>query len=113
MNIIIVPNSYIYVFLIKNKKCIDINSFRKTIKASYSTGIAATSTPSRANGILVLPILWRQDLKFGVAGYDDETIEADLGLLGVDDGIPTLDDLTLEGIPNIRSVVSDVLMDSK
>ncbi|CAO3614214.1 unnamed protein product [Cunninghamella blakesleeana] len=89
----------------------DINNFRKTLKTSYATGIAATSTPSRSNGILVLPILWRQDLNFGVAGYDDETIEADLGLLGVDDGIPTLDDLTLEGIPNIRSVVSDVLMD--
>ncbi|CAO3638528.1 unnamed protein product [Cunninghamella echinulata] len=89
----------------------DINTFRKTIKTSYSTGIASTSTPSRPNGILVLPILWRQDLKFGLANNDDETIEADLGLLGIDDGIPTLDDLTLEGIPNIRSVVSDVLMD--
>ncbi|KAI8338230.1 DDHD domain-containing protein [Chlamydoabsidia padenii] len=89
----------------------DIISFRKTIKTAYSTGIAATTTPHRSNGILVLPILWRQDIKFGIASDDDESIEADLGMLGIDDGCPTLDELTLDGIPNIRTVVSDVLMD--
>ncbi|CAO3601170.1 unnamed protein product [Absidia cylindrospora] len=89
----------------------DIVSFRKTVKTAYPTGIAATSTPQRTNGILVLPILWRQDIKFGIASDDDESIEADLGMLGIDDGCPTLDELTLDGIPNIRTVVSDVLMD--
>lgn len=34
-----------------------------------------------------------------------------MGTLGVEDGCPTLDELTLDGVPNIRTVVSDVLMD--
>ena len=37
----------------------------------------------------------------------------DLGMVGADDGHPTLDELTLEGVPNIRLVVSDVLLDGK
>lgn len=101
---------HIYIYIHMH---IDIISFRKTLKTAYATGIAATSTPHRSNGILVLPILWRQDIKFGIASDDDESIEADLGMLGIDDGCPTLDELTLDGIPNIRTVVSDVLMDSK
>jgi len=43
----------------------------------------------------------------------DETVEADLGMPDADDGPPTLDELTLDGVPNIRMVVSDVLLDSK
>ena len=34
-------------------------------------------------------------------------------MVGADDGHPTLDELTLEGVPNIRLVVSDVLLDGK
>lgn len=55
--------------------------------------------------------MWRQDIKFGMAADDEEGFEADLGTLGVEDGCPTLDELTLDGVPNIRTVVSDVLMD--
>jgi hypothetical protein len=43
----------------------------------------------------------------------DESVEADLGMPEADDGPPTLDELTLDGVPNIRMVVSDVLLDSK
>jgi len=49
---------------------------------------------------------------FGMASTD-ETVEADLGMPDADDGPPTLDELTLDGVPNIRMVVSDVLLDSK
>jgi hypothetical protein len=55
--------------------------------------------------------MWRQDVKFGMAADDEEAVEADLGTVGVEDGCPTLDELTLDGVPNIRTVVSDVLMD--
>ncbi|RCH86290.1 hypothetical protein CU098_008070 [Rhizopus stolonifer] len=70
------------------------------------------SEPHRPNGIQVLPVMWRQDVKFGMAADDEEEMEADLGMLGVEDGCPTLDELTLEGVPNIRTVVSDVLLDA-
>ncbi|KAI7897845.1 uncharacterized protein BX663DRAFT_444322 [Cokeromyces recurvatus] len=88
----------------------DVNIMRKTIKLAYNSAIVTTSTPNKPNGIQILPIMWRQDIKFGMAA-DDEGYEADLGTMGVDDGCPTLDELTLEGVPNIRTVISDVLMD--
>jgi hypothetical protein len=80
---------------------------------AYPAVISTTSTPHRPNGIQVLPIMWRQDIKFGMAADDEDGVEADLGTIGVEDGCPTLDELTLEGVPNIRTVVSDVLMDGK
>lgn len=84
---------------------------RKTLKLAYPPVMASTTTPQRPNGIQVLPIMWRQDVKFGMAADDEEAVEADLGTVGVEDGCPTLDELTLDGVPNIRTVVSDVLMD--
>ncbi|KAI8080257.1 uncharacterized protein B0P05DRAFT_579157 [Gilbertella persicaria] len=87
----------------------DVNTMRKTLKLAYPAAMA--SEPHRPNGIQVLPVMWRQDVKFGMAADDEEEMEADLGMLGVEDGCPTLDELTLEGVPNIRTVVSDVLLD--
>lgn len=49
---------------------------------------------------------------FGMAS-EEEGVEADLGMPEADDGQPTLAELTLDGVPNIRTVVSDVLLDSK
>lgn len=83
---------------------------RKTLKMVFPAAISTTTTPTKANGIQVLPIMWRQDIKFGMAADD---VEADLGTVGVEDGCPTLDELTLDGVPNLRTVVSDVLMDGK
>ncbi|KAI8581099.1 hypothetical protein K450DRAFT_234642 [Umbelopsis ramanniana AG] len=88
----------------------DVNVLRKTLKTAFPSAIATTSNPSRHNGIQVLPIHWRQDIVFGMASTD-ESVEADLGMPEADDGPPTLDELTLDGVPNIRMVVSDVLLD--
>ncbi|KAI8376523.1 DDHD domain-containing protein [Radiomyces spectabilis] len=90
---------------------VDVNILRKTLKTAYPTAIASTATPQRSNGIQLLPIMWRQEIKFGMASDDEEGVETDLGTLGVDDGCPTLDELTLDGVPNLRTIVSDVLMD--
>lgn len=85
---------------------------RKTMKSAYATAISATGSPQRSNGIQVLPVLWRHEISFGMASDDDDKdLEMDLGTIGADDGSPTLDELTLEGVPNIRLVVSDVLLD--
>lgn len=86
---------------------------RKTLKLAYPAVISTSTNTMKPNGIQVLPIMWRQDIKFGMAADDEEGIEADLGTVGVEDGCPTLDELTLDGVPNIRTVVSDVLMDSE
>lgn len=90
---------------------VDVNMLRKTLKSAYSTAIAATDNPQRPNGIQVLPILWRHEITFGMASDDEEGVEMDLGMIGADDGCPTLDEVTLDGVPNIRLVVSDVLLD--
>ncbi|KAI8372006.1 hypothetical protein EDC96DRAFT_439127, partial [Choanephora cucurbitarum] len=86
----------------------DVNTMRKTLKLAFPAVMPVTNRP---NGIQVLPVMWRQDIRFGMAAEDEEGLEADLGMLSVDDGCPTLDELTLEGVPNIRTVVSDVLLD--
>ncbi|KAL0091653.1 DDHD domain-containing protein [Phycomyces blakesleeanus] len=88
----------------------DVSTLRKTMRSVYPTVMASTKTPNHPNGIQVLPVLWRQDIRFGIAS-DNEGGEADLGMLEPDDGCPTLDELTLDGVPNIRNIVSDVLMD--
>ncbi|KAI9023850.1 DDHD domain-containing protein [Phycomyces nitens] len=80
------------------------------MRSVYPTVMAGTKAPSHPNGIQVLPVFWRQDIRFGIAS-DSEGGEADLGMLEADDGCPTLDELTLDGVPNIRNIVSDVLMD--
>ncbi|KAI8138815.1 DDHD domain-containing protein [Fennellomyces sp. T-0311] len=86
----------------------DVNDLRKSIKSVYPAAIAS----DRSNGIQVLPIPWRDDIKFGAA-FEDEMngIEADLGMRDGDDGCPTLAELTVDSVPNIRSIVSDVIMD--
>ncbi|KAG0175291.1 hypothetical protein DFQ28_008238, partial [Apophysomyces sp. BC1034] len=89
----------------------DVNILRKTLKSAYPTVIGTTSAPLRKNSIQVLPILWRHEIKFGMASGDEGRVEADLGAPDGEDGCPTLDELTLEGVPNIRMVVSDVLLD--
>lgn len=91
---------------------LDVNMLRKTMKSAYNTAISATNNTQRPNGIQVLPVLWRHEISFGMASDDDDKeLEMDLGTVGADDGSPTLDELTLEGVPNIRLVVSDVLLD--
>lgn len=65
------------------------------------------------NGIQVLPILWRKGILFGTDNTDETKLESDIGISDDDDGCPTLDEITLEGAPNIRTLVSDVFLDSK
>lgn len=50
---------------------------------------------------------------FGTESTNEEGIESDLGLPDGDDGCPTIDEITLDGAPNIRTLVSDVFLDSK
>lgn len=44
---------------------------------------------------------------------ENDKVEHDLGMPEMEDGQPTLEEITLEGVPNIRMIVSDVLLDSE
>ncbi|CAB4413414.1 unnamed protein product [Rhizophagus irregularis] len=118
----------------------DVNTLRKTIKTTYSMSHSSetlnknvksksdssldrrgsnTSDKTERNvhnsrkfgsGIQVLPIQWRQEIKFGMAS-EDENVQRDLGMPEVEEGQTTLDEITLEGVPTLRMLISDVLMD--
>lgn len=87
---------------------------RKTLKSTWPIAVSGTQPLDRPNGIQVLPILWRKGILFGTDDTDpDSKLESDIGISEDDDGCPTLDEITLEGAPNIRTLVSDVFLDSK
>ena len=90
---------------------IDVNVLRKTMKSTWPIAVSGTGPIDHPNGIQVLPILWRKGILFGPEG-DDESVESDLGQPNGDDGCPTIDEITLDGAPNIRTLVSDVFLDS-
>ncbi|TPX60451.1 hypothetical protein SpCBS45565_g07522 [Spizellomyces sp. 'palustris'] len=100
----------------------DCNMLRRTIKESsrqYATAkdqlrssrkAGSTSMPDDG-GVQILPVQWRQKIQFGMsrkmkaAGTNDaeanEQFETET----------TLEDITLEGVPSIRQLVSDVVLD--
>lgn len=61
-------------------------------------------------GVQLLPIEWRRQITFGMANEDEE-LQRDLSTPDVEEGCPTMDDIMLDGVPTIRMLVSDVLMD--
>ncbi|KAL0137240.1 DDHD domain-containing protein [Mucor lusitanicus] len=76
----------------------DVNVLRKTLKSTWPIAVSGTQPWI---GIL-----------FGTDDTDpDSKLESDIGISEDDDGCPTLDEITLEGAPNIRTLVSDVFLD--
>ncbi|KAF8928940.1 hypothetical protein BGZ52_002734, partial [Haplosporangium bisporale] len=67
-------------------------------------------TPPTGSGVQVLPVEWRRQIVFGMAN-DDEELQRDLSTPEAEEGCPTMDDIMLDGVPTIRMLVSDVLMD--
>lgn len=89
-----------------------MNDLRKSVKSVYPTACALSGIVDRPNGIQFLPVPWRQEIRFGIS-TEEEEVEADLGMPHGDDGCPTLEELTVDSVPNIRTMVSDVIMDSE
>ncbi|CEP16752.1 hypothetical protein [Parasitella parasitica] len=90
----------------------DVNVLRKTMKSTWPIAVSGTECLNCPNGIQVLPILWRKGILFGTDDTDEQVkLESDIGISEDDDGCPTLDEITLEGAPNIRTLVSDVFLD--
>ncbi|KAG1466118.1 hypothetical protein G6F56_004752 [Rhizopus delemar] len=91
----------------------DVNLLRKTMKSTWPIALSGVKSLDCPNGIQVLPILWRNSIIFGVDDEAEADNESDLGLSSdnTDDGCPTIDEITLDGAPNIRTLVSDVFLD--
>lgn len=97
----------------------DVNTLRKTLKAVYADSKdlralnadldAAESMNSR---IQVLPICWRHLLDFPKQSLKHNRKEHDLADTDVDDEeFPSLDDITVEGVPAVRNLITDLALD--
>ncbi|CAB08596.1 mitochondrial DDHD family phospholipase [Schizosaccharomyces pombe] len=107
----------------------DISNFRKTLKKTFNSSPDLQAVYPKlkggGNGVQCLPLLWRQDIRFGMArdldssfadddDDDDESLNMsrDLALDDLeDDSIPTLDNINIPTVTGLRNIISDVLLD--
>ena len=85
----------------------DGNTLRKNVKKSFCHATGITSNDSNTEEtvpIMVLPIEWRRKLSFDYGSNEELQNDSDIRL-------PSVLDITLEGVPNLRSIISDVLLD--
>lgn len=97
----------------------DVNELRKTLKAVY----AASEDLQALNGeldkiskncrIQVLPICWRHMLDFPRQSLKHNRKEFDLADAGAEDdeSYPSLEDITVDGVPALRNIVADLALD--
>ncbi|KAF2199502.1 DDHD-domain-containing protein [Delitschia confertaspora ATCC 74209] len=96
----------------------DVNSMRKSLKAVYANSPDLQALNSEVDQefknsrIQVLPICWRHLLDFPKQSLKHNRKEHDLGELDFDDNeYPNLDDITVEGVPAVRGLVTDLALD--
>ncbi|ORY83828.1 DDHD domain-domain-containing protein [Protomyces lactucae-debilis] len=106
----------------------DVNVLRRTIKQTYSQskelqmlGPSGSSDGKQLNcGVQVLPVEWRQKIKFGMASEPAEGGTSARGEQDLAQGYleeeeveehATLQDITVEGVQTIRHLISDALLD--
>lgn len=97
----------------------DVNTLRKTIKAVYADSPDlralnaelgdAKATNSR---VQVLPICWRHLLDFPKQSLKHNRREQDLADTEHDDQeYPSLEDISVEGVPAVRNLITDLALD--
>lgn len=93
----------------------DVNTLRKTMKAVYGSApdLQALSGDPRNCRVQVLPIAWRHLLDFPKQSLKQNRKEFDLGDADddFDEGYPSLQDITVEGVPAVRNLITDLAMD--
>jgi len=93
----------------------DVNTLRKTMKAVYesSPDLQALSGDPKNCKIQVLPICWRHLLDFPKQSLKQNRKEFDLGDAdaGLDDEYPSLQDITVDSVPAVRNLITDLAMD--
>jgi hypothetical protein len=100
----------------------DVNTLRKTLKAVYadSPDLRALNDEHDADEssealnckIQVLPICWRHLLDFPKQSLRHNRKEHDIADTDIDDGeYPTLEDITVDGVPHVRNLICDMGLD--
>lgn len=96
----------------------DVNTMRKSLKGVYanSSDLQALNSEvdkdSKNSRIQVLPICWRHKLNFPQQSLKHNRREHDLGDLDFDDqDYPNLEDITVEGVPAVRNLLTDLALD--
>ncbi|KIV93091.1 hypothetical protein PV10_04335 [Exophiala mesophila] len=93
----------------------DVNTLRKTMKAVYGSApdLQALSADPVNCRVQVLPIAWRHLLDFPKQSLKQNRKEFDLGDADADfdDDYPSLQDITVEGVPAVRNLITDLAMD--
>lgn len=83
---------------------------KESLKSSRRAGLI--NMPDHG-GVQVLPVQWRQKIQFGLARKPKAAGSKDKEAEDEDERETTLEDITLEGVPSIRQLVSDVVLDGE
>jgi hypothetical protein len=96
----------------------DVNSMRKSFKSVYASSPDLQALNSefdqeiKNSRVQVLPICWRHLLDFPKQSLKHNRREHDLGDLDYDDEeYPRLEDITVEGVPAVRNLLTDLALD--
>ncbi|KZF20128.1 DDHD-domain-containing protein [Xylona heveae TC161] len=98
----------------------DVNVLRKTLKAVYSSSADLQALNNELEKlpkncrVQVLPVCWRHLLDFPKQGLKNNRKEHDLGDaddFGDEEEYPSLADITVEGVPAVRSLITDLALD--
>ncbi len=95
----------------------DVNVLRQTLKSVYDSSADLQALNSEIDKlpkncrIQVLPVCWRHLLDFPRKGVRQTRKEHDLGdAFGDEEEYPSLEDITVEGVPFVRSLITDLGM---
>ena len=98
----------------------DVNVLRKTLKTVYQDSPDLQALNSEVDKLpkncklQVLPVIWRHLLDFPKQSFKQSNKEQDLtdaDAFGDDDEYPSLDNITVEGVPAIRNLITDLALD--
>ncbi|KAL9091470.1 MAG: hypothetical protein Q9165_004856 [Trypethelium subeluteriae] len=97
----------------------DVNTLRKTLKSVYASSADLQALNNEIDKlpkncrIQVLPICWRHKLDFPKQSLRHNRKEHDLGdtEFEEDEEYPNLEDITVEGIPTVRNLLTDLALD--
>ncbi|KAL8720251.1 MAG: hypothetical protein Q9225_002849 [Loekoesia sp. 1 TL-2023] len=98
----------------------DVNKLRKTLKSVYDTSPDLQALNNELEKlpkncrIQVLPVVWRHLLDFPKQSFRQNCKEQDLtdaDAFSEEERYPSLDDITVEGVPGIRNLITDLALD--
>ena len=96
----------------------DVNVLRQTLKSVYSNSADLQALNSEVDKlpkncrVQVLPVCWRHLLDFPRKCLRQTRKEHDLGDNSEEDeDYPSLEDITVEGVPFVRSLITDLALD--